>query len=65
VSINQKDNENQRKSCVFKGNDEVEVEKWKKFGYLVAESYDELKKENEKMKAEKEKDKKIISALKE
>jgi hypothetical protein len=27
-----------------------EVEKWKKFGYLMAESYDELKKENEKIK---------------
>ncbi len=41
-----------------------EVEKWKKFGYLVAESYDELKKENEKLKGDKEKDKRIISALK-
>ena len=41
-----------------------EVEKWKKFGYLVAESYDELKKDNEKVKSEKEKDKKIIQALK-
>jgi hypothetical protein len=40
------------------------VEKWKKFGYLVAESYDELKKENEKLKGDKEKDKKIIGALK-
>ena len=26
----------------------AEVEKWKKFGYLVAESFDELKKEHEK-----------------
>ena len=30
-------------------NDE-EVEKWKKFGYLMAESYDDLKTENEKIK---------------
>jgi molybdopterin converting factor small subunit len=42
-----------------------EVEKWKKFGYLMAESYDELKKENEKIKIEREKDKKIMVALKE
>jgi predicted DNA-binding ArsR family transcriptional regulator len=41
-----------------------EVEKWKKFGYLMAESYDELKKENEKIKQEMEKDKNIIFALK-
>ena len=30
----------------------------------MAESYDELKKENEKLKGDKEKDKKIIGALK-
>jgi hypothetical protein len=41
-----------------------EVEKWKKFGYLIAESYDELKREHEKCKGDKEKDRKIISALK-
>jgi len=41
-----------------------EVEKWKKFGYLMAESYDELKKENEKIKQEREKDRKIMVALK-
>ena len=41
-----------------------EVEKWKKFGYLIAESYDDLKKENERINQEKEKDKKIILALK-
>jgi hypothetical protein len=40
------------------------VEKWKKFGYLMAESYDELKKENEKLKHEKDKDRKIVFALK-
>ena len=28
----------------------AEIEKWKKFGYLMAESYDDLKKENEKLK---------------
>jgi len=43
---------------------QAEIEKWKKFGYLVAESYDEQKKEQEKLKNEREKDKKIISALK-
>ena len=37
----------------------AEIEKWKKFGYLMAESYDELKKEHEKVKQEREKDKKI------
>ena len=42
-----------------------EVEKWKKFGYLVAESYDEIKDEHEKLKQEREKDRKIIIALKE
>ena len=31
----------------------------------MAESYDELKKEHEKCKAEREKEKKIVSALKE
>jgi hypothetical protein len=41
-----------------------EVEKWKKFGYLMAESYDELKKENEKIKQERDKDRKIVVALK-
>jgi hypothetical protein len=41
-----------------------EVEKWKKFGYLMAESYDELKKENEKIKQERDKDRKIMMALK-
>ena len=41
-----------------------EVEKWKKFGYLMAESYDELKKENEKIKQERDKDRKIMVALK-
>jgi hypothetical protein len=45
-------------------NSAAEVEKWKKFGYLMAESYDELKKENEKLKQEKEKDRKIVIALK-
>jgi len=34
------------------GGGESEIEKWKKFGYLVAESYDELKKEHEKVKQE-------------
>ncbi len=42
----------------------AEIEKWKKFGYLMAESYDELKKENEKLKHEREKDRKIVHALK-
>ena len=42
----------------------AEIEKWKKFGYLVAESYDELKKEHEKCRTEKDKDRKIIIALK-
>jgi hypothetical protein len=42
----------------------AEIEKWKKFGYLMAESYDELKKENEKIKQEREKDRKIVHALK-
>jgi translation initiation factor 1 (eIF-1/SUI1) len=32
---------------------------------LIAESYDELKKEHEKVKQDKEKDRKIIIALKE
>lgn len=43
---------------------QAEIEKWKKFGYLMAESFDELKKEHEKYKQEKDKDKKIIDALK-
>lgn len=43
----------------------AEVDKWKKFGYLMAESYDELKKETEKLKGEKDKDRKIVVALKE
>jgi hypothetical protein len=43
----------------------AEVEKWKKFGYLMAESYDELKKDSEKLKAERDKDRKIVIALKE
>jgi hypothetical protein len=43
----------------------AEVEKWKKFGYLMAESYDELKKESDKCKAEREKDRKIVMALRE
>jgi hypothetical protein len=38
---------------------QAEIEKWKKFGYLMAESYDELKKEAEKNKIEKDKDRKI------
>jgi len=42
----------------------AEIEKWKKFGYLMAESYDELKKENEKLKQERDKDRKIMHALK-
>ena len=42
----------------------AEIEKWKKFGYLVAESYDELKQEHEKVKQDKEKDRKIILAMK-
>lgn len=42
----------------------IEIEKWKKFGYLVAESYDDLKGEHERVKLEKDKDKKIIIALK-
>ena len=42
----------------------AEIEKWKKFGYLMAESYDELKKEHEKDKVERDKDKKIIAAMK-
>ena len=37
----------------------AEIEKWKKFGYLMAESYDELKKEHEKLWQERDKDKKI------
>lgn len=45
-------------------NTTAEIEKWKKFGYLMAESYDELKKENEKVKQEREKDRKIVLALK-
>lgn len=45
-------------------NDE-EVEKWKKFGYLMAESYDDLKTENEKIKQERDMDRKIVLALKE
>jgi hypothetical protein len=28
----------------------AEIEKWKKFGYLMAESFDELKNEHEKVK---------------
>eukprot|EP00347_Sterkiella_histriomuscorum_P011377 403372687 len=47
---------------------QAEVEKWKKFGYLMAQSFDELKQEQENLKQEKdrekEKDKKIIDALK-
>lgn len=41
----------------------AEVEKWKKFGYLMAESYDELKQETEALKAERETDRKIVIAL--
>ncbi len=48
----------------FNGQAAAEIEKWKKFGYLMAESYDELKKENEKIKQEREKDRKIVHALK-
>jgi hypothetical protein len=29
-----------------------EIEKWKKFGYLVAESFDDLKKEHAKLKTD-------------
>lgn len=53
---------------MMESNNEImlaEVEKWKKFGYLMAESYDELKKETEKVKAERDKDRKIVIALKE
>lgn len=35
---------------------QAEVDKWKKFGYLMAESYDELKRENEGLKEERQKD---------
>ena len=39
---------------------EGEVEKWKKFGYLIAESYDELKGDHERLLQERDKDRKII-----
>jgi len=42
----------------------VEVEKWKKFGKLMADSYDELNKKFNNFLKEQEKDRKIIGALK-
>jgi len=42
-----------------------EVEKWKEFGYLLAESYDQLKKNFAKESNENSKNKKIVIALKE
>lgn len=42
-----------------------EIEKWRVFGKMMAESYDALNKKYTEYMVEKEKDKKIISALKE
>ena len=42
-----------------------DLEKWRQFGYLLAESYDELKTQQKKLVEEKERDRKIIAALKE
>ena len=41
-----------------------EIEKWKNFGYMIAQSYDELKKDHEALRKETHKDKEIIIELK-
>lgn len=46
-------------------NTEAEVAKWKEFGLLMAENYQDLKKRLEVLTAEREKDKAIISKQKE
>ena len=43
---------------------QAEIEKWKKFGKLMADSYDELNKKFNVFLKDQEKDKKIIQALK-
>ena len=43
---------------------QAEIEKWKKFGKLMADSYDQLNKKFNTFLKDQEKDKKIIQALK-
>jgi hypothetical protein len=43
----------------------AEVEKWKNFGYLMAQSYDELKTKHESVTQERDKERKIVGALRE
>eukprot|EP01022_Parablepharisma_sp_SALTPOND_P004480 TRINITY_DN120372_c1_g1_i1.p1 TRINITY_DN120372_c1_g1~~TRINITY_DN120372_c1_g1_i1.p1 ORF type:complete len:684 (-),score=40.78 TRINITY_DN120372_c1_g1_i1:1858-3909(-) len=53
------------KNCIEEHSMRKELEKWKEFGYLLAESYDQLKKNFNKEIAESSKNKQIIKALKE